>query len=272
MAAVISYPHPVLGNVDDVTVGTINPEVSFRATDEIVELNIRNLTTANPTFDSLLAEGSASWAIRVQCARTYFRHDFTSHVQDRDITLDGRDLEGRVDVEITLFAVKAISGHLPVGAHLDYGTTTFDLEPGEVLGVGPAFSFEIDKQFDPLRAPVASIMRISKGEHADGPFRVVLEDEFIEIILSHDDWMRYAGVRDRVPAVLHVALVLPALAEALRRIAEFSGRRWADRLRAIVEAREVDTTQPLEAAQILLQQPLTRSFDEVNAALDREIA
>ena len=34
---------------------------------------------------------------------------------------------------------------------------SFDIMPGEVLGVGPAFSFEVDKQFDPLRAPVASI-------------------------------------------------------------------------------------------------------------------
>jgi len=270
MPTAVSYPHPVLGNADDVTVGTINPEVTFRATDEIVELNVRNLTTANPTFDTLLAAGSASWAIRVQCARTYFRTEFTTAAQDRDITLNGHDLEGRVDVEITLIAAKAISAHLPTGTHPDYGPTSFDLEPGEVLGIGPAFSFEIDKQFDPLRAPVASFMRISKGEHADGPFRLALEGDFVEVILSQADWTRYAGVKDRVPGVLHVALVLPALSEALRRIAEFSGRRWADRLRAIVEARDVDTTHPLDAAQILLQDPLTRAFDELNAALDRE--
>lgn len=271
MTVAISYPHPVLGNEDDVAVGRINPEVSFRVTDEIVELSIRNLVTANPTLDSLLAAGNASWAIRVQCARTYFRSEFTTHAQSGDITLPGQDLEGRVDIEITLFAAKAVPGYLPAGAHPDYRARTFDLESGEVLGVGPAFSFEIDKQFDPLRAPVSSIMRISKGEHADGPFRLVLEDEFIEVVLSQEDWRRYAGVRDRAPAVLHVAIVMPALVEALPRLTEFAGRRWADRLRGIVEAREVDTSRPIEAAQILLQEPLTRAFDELNLVLDREV-
>jgi hypothetical protein len=37
-----------------------------------------------------------------------------------------------------------------------------------------------------------------------------------------------------------------------------------------VEARQVNVGQPLEAAQLLLQQPLTRAFDELNAELDRE--
>jgi hypothetical protein len=272
MAAVLSYPHPVLGNADDVTVGRIDPEVTFRATDEIVTLNIRTLVTANPTLDELLRNGSATWRIRVQCARTYFRHDFLTCASTCDITLDGHDLDGRVDVDITLFTANPVPGYLPVGAHLDYGTTTFNLAGGEVLGTGPVFSFDVDKEFDPLRAPVASIMRISKGEHEEGPFRVVLEDEFIELVLSQQDWNRYAGVKERAPGVLHVALVVPALTEALRRLTEFAGRRWADRLRAIVEAREVDVTQPVDAAQILLNQPLARAFDELNVVLERDIA
>jgi hypothetical protein len=270
MATSVSYPHPVLGNGDDIAVGKIEPEVTFRAADEIVELDVRNLVTSNPTLDPMLADGRASWGIRVQCARTYMRSEFRTANRDHQIKFDGHDLDGRVEVDVVLFAAKVIAGYQPAGAHPDYGTASFDLEPGEVLGVGPAFSFDVDKQFDPLRAPVASIMRVSKGEHPDGPFRMALEDEFVEIILSQEDWAHYAGVKDRVPGVLHVSLVLPALAEALRRMGEFAGRRWADRLRAIVEARQVNVGQPLEAAQLLLQQPLTRAFDELNAELDRE--
>lgn len=271
MAASISYPHPVLGNADDVTIGSIEPEVNFRAADEIVELDIRNLITSNPTLDPMLADTRASWGVRIQCARTYLRTEYQTTEQTLHVKLDGHDLEGRVEVEIVLFAAKAISRYLPAGAHADYATATFDLEPGAVLGIGPAFSFDVGKQFDPLRAPVASIMRVSKGEHSQGPFRLALEDEFVEIILSEADWVHYAGIKDRVPGVLHVSLVLPALAEALRRMVEFAGRRWADRLLAIVEAREVSVVQPLEAAQVLLQAPLTRAFDELNAELDRVV-
>jgi len=272
VASAVSYPHPVLGNRDDVAIGKIDPDVTYRVTDEVVTIDVRNLVTSNPTLDDLLSTGHASWGIRVQCARTYFRREFLTRANTCTITLDGHELEGRVDIDITLLASQPVPGYSPTGAHSDYGTTTFNLDRGEVLGVGPAFSFEIDKQFDPLRAPVASIMRISKGDHEVGPFRLVLEDEFIEIVLSQQDWARYAGVKDRVPGVLHVALVLPALLEGLRRLGEFAGRRWADRLRAIAEARDTDVSQPLAAAQVLLQQPLTRAFDELNVVLDREIA
>ncbi len=272
MATSVSYPHPVLGNGDDVTSGKIEPELTFRATEEIVEIDVRNLTTGNATLDGMLADGRASWAIRVQCARTYLRREASTSGSERRITFEGHELWGRVEVEIMLYAAKAVAAYLPDGAHPDYGTATFDLEPGAVLGIGPTFAFEVDKQFDPLRAPVASIMRVSKGDHADGPFRLALEDEFVEIILSQEDWAHYAGVKERVPGVLHVSLVLPALAEALRRMTDFSGLTWADRLRAIVEAREVNVGQPLEAAQILLQEPLSRAFDELNAELDREVS
>lgn len=271
MAASISYPHPVLGNADDVTVGKIDPEVTYRAADELVEIDIGNLTTSNPTLDSMLKTSGASWGVQIQCARTYLRAEFQTTENFLRVKFPGHDLRGRVDIEIVLFAAKTISGYSPTGAHRDYGNTTFDLETGSLLGVGPALSFDVDKQFDPLRAPVSSIMRIRKGEHSQGPFRLALEDEFVEILLSEADWNQYAGIRDRVPAVIHISLVLPALAEALRRVNDFVGRRWADRLLAIVETREVDPAQPLEAAQSLLQSPLTRAFGELNAELDKGV-
>jgi hypothetical protein len=267
----VSYPHPVLGNTDDVIKGTVEPSLTFRAADEVVELAVANLVTTNSTLDDMVTAGDAAWSIRVQCARTYFRKEVVIVETERKIVFDGRDLDGRVDVDVSLFATKAVAGYLPVGAHADYGSAKFDLEPGALLALGPAYSFDIDKQFDPLKAPVASLVRISKGDFADGAFRLALEDERIEIILSDEDWQLFSGVKDRVPGVLHVALVLPALAEAVRRLNEFAGRRWADRLRAIVETRDVDCSDPLRAAQVLLQGPLTRAFNELNAALDREI-
>jgi hypothetical protein len=270
MAATISYPYPVLGNADDISEGTISPDVSFRVSDETVAVDVTRLTTSNALLDSLIDAGSALWAIRVQCARTYYRKEFVTSGPTKILTFPGDDLQGRVDIEISLFAAKPLPAYAPPGVHSDYGTTAFGLERGEVLGIGPAFSFEVDKQFDPLRAPVSSIMRIRQGDHAEGTYRLVLEDDFIEVLLSQHTWARYAGVRDRVPAVLHIGLVMPALVEGLRRLNDFSGRRWADRLRAIVETKGVDTSTPIEAAQILLQDPLGRAFDELNLYLDRD--
>lgn len=270
MAPSISYPHPVLGNGDDVGSGQIEPDVSFTASEELVEISFDKLRTGNETLDAMLGNGKASWSIRVQCARTYFRTEYRTTESAYRVRLAGHELEGLVEIEVMLFAVEPLSAYLPAGAHQDYGGDTFDLKVGEVLGIGPTFTFNIDKQWDPLKAPVASIMRISKGEHVNGPFRLALEDDYIEILLSHEDWEQYAGVKERVPGVIHSALVLPALAEAVPRMVEYAGKRWADRLRAIAEHRQIDIAKPLEAAQKLLQAPLARAFRELNTALDRD--
>jgi hypothetical protein len=107
--------------------------------------------------------------IRVQCARTYYRREFATSGPNCVLTFSGEDLQGRVDVDISLFAAKNLPAYAPPGAHSDYGATAFALNRAEVLGIGPAFSFEVDKQFDPLRAPVSSIMRIRQGDHSEGP-------------------------------------------------------------------------------------------------------
>lgn len=269
--ASVSYPHPVLGNGDDVAIGTIEPVVTFACSDEAVVVEARGLTSGNPTIDGLVAATDAEWVMRLQCARTYVRKELITKEAIFHAVFAGHELEGRVEVELFVRAARDLAGYVPDGAHADYAGTSFDLRTGEILAIAPSMSFDVDRQFDPMRAPVGSIIRVSKGEHEEGPFRVAFEDEYIEILLSHEDWEHYAGVRERTPGILHAALVLPVLAEAVPRTAEFAGRRWADRLSAMIEARRIDVEQPLEAAQKLLESPLTRAFAELNVALDQEL-
>jgi len=270
MAPSISYPHPVLGNADDVASGRIDPEISYTISDELVEIALETLRTGNETLDTMLGDGRAIWSIRVQCARTYFRTEYRTPDSSYRVRIPGNDLEGRVEVEIMLYATSPLSAYLPATAHPDYSDASFDLKVGEILGIGSKYAFIVEKQWDPLKAPVASIMRISKGDFSTGPFRIVLEDSYIEILLSHEDWDHYAGVKERVPEVIHSVLVLPALTEALRCMSAHDGKTWAGRLQTICDAQEIDPSDPLPAAQKLLQAPLTRAFRKLNTALDQD--
>ncbi len=275
MSLSVSYPNPVLGNADDVTVGTIDPAVSFTVTDEAVQLDLTNLSTSNATLDEMLRAGRAAWAIRVQCARTYFRSEFQTSDRAHRLTFRGDDLDGRVDVEIALFAASSVGGYSPEGLHSDYGEAVFDLQVGAVIGVGPVFSFDVDKEFDPLRAPVSSLMRLTQGDFETGPFRLDLGGELLEVFLSKEDYARLGAIKDKVPGVLHAALVLPVLTEALTRLAssngsEFAGQRWADRLLAIVEGKAAELTEAIGKAQAILEGPLSRAFGEIEAVLERD--
>lgn len=268
----LAFPHPVLGNGDDIAVGQVEPEIVYQANVEDVDLTVSGLKTGNPTLDDLIAKRQAHWSVRIQCARTYFRRELTTRDQRVAFRLDGSDLDGRIDVDVTLVAATAVSGYRPVGVHDDFGSTAFDIGPGDVLAVGPSFNFLIDKQFDPLRAPVSSFMRIGPGEEEIGPFRIDYDADLLTILLSKKDWDLYGLIKVRAPGVVHIGLVLPVLASALGKISagveDYRGKRWWDRLSAIVQEKGLDLSDPLKTAQELLQNPVTRAFGELHSRFD----
>jgi hypothetical protein len=50
----ISYPHPVLGNGDDINNGEISPEIEFKISDEAIHLKVENLKSGHPDIDQML--------------------------------------------------------------------------------------------------------------------------------------------------------------------------------------------------------------------------
>lgn len=265
----ISFPHPVLGNGDDISIGEISPDVAYEISDEAIHLSIGELTTGHSEIDNMIVNGDALWHFRIQCSRTYMRENFAANDNSFEVRLKGEDYEGMVDVEVSVVAATDIDRYRPDGIHEDYEDEQFQLRAGEVIGVGPTFRFLVDKVYDPLKAPVSSLVRITEGEHKDGPFTLTLDDDLIIVRLSKSDWHEYAGIRDRVPTVVHSAIILPALAEAIRNISEHTDTLWGGRLKDLLEANNIDNGAPLAAAQEILASPVTRTINEVNATLDR---
>ncbi len=268
-ASNISYPHPVLGNGDDIAIGAISPSVAYGISDEAIHLSIGQLTSGHSEIDQMVKDGDALWHVRVQCSRTYMRENFATNEGSIEVRLKGENYEGMVDVEVSVVAGKDIANYWPEGIHDDYGDQKFQLSTGEVIRLGPTFRFLVDKVYDPLKAPVSSLIRITEGEHKDGPFTLTLDDDLIVVRLSKADWHEYAGIRDRVPTIVHSAIVLPALAEAIRKINEHIDTLWGGRLKDMLEANNIDEGAPLAAAQEILASPVTRTLNEVNATLDR---
>jgi hypothetical protein len=263
----VSFPHPVLGNGDDVGGIKLDSELTYHASAEAVELQVTGLASGNRSLDDAIRTGRATWLVRVQCARTYFRRVWIERGPTATIRIAGPDLEGTVEVEARACTLESMPWR-PEGMHADYAERSFQLNPSEVLALGPTWRFHVDKQFDPLRAPVASWMRIVEGEHEEGPFQVTFEDDFVTIRLSRKDWAQYPGVRDRAPSVLHASVVLPVLMQALRELKEDDGVKWKGRLKAVLDARGLDPESPLVTAQQLLDAPLARCLRELNVKLD----
>lgn len=267
----ISYPNPVLGNKDDLAVGNLSIDVQYQISEETIRLDFANLITNNSYLDNLVNSGQALWHIRVQCARTYMRENFFSDKVNKSIKLDGRNYEGRVAVEIFLIANGTIEHFCPDGLHEDYAGVSFNVSQGDILAISSDYSFLVDKLYDPLKAPVGSIINVKEGVNEFGPFEVIYDDDIILVELSKKDYKEYQGVKDRIPEFIHSSIVLPVLTEAILKLKDDVGTTmWEARLDNIIKSKNLDLNAPLTTAQKILSSPVNRAFEAVNSMLDEE--
>ncbi len=267
-----SYPHPVLGNEDDLA-GSFDVDFRYQLWRKEIALQ-PSFSIKSQAIDELIRKDKASYFIEVECRNTFFRTCFSTRKPMERFSIPAARVRERVTVGFFVCADEDINGYRPSDCHPDYEGTAFDVEKGDVLATGGFSSFIAVKDFDPLRPPVSSFMAIREGRHHEGPMEVGYDEEKIEIELSKADWREYAGIRSRKQAegVLHAAIVLPVLVNAVQLVqsgnADYEGKNWFGRLQTILETKSLRDRDPLEAAQKILDNPVARALSGFAALLE----
>ncbi|MBV9159912.1 MAG: hypothetical protein JO019_04945 [Candidatus Kaiserbacteria bacterium] len=272
-----SYPHPVLGNGDDLG-GFFKVEFPYELGREEVILN-PTFGLKNSGIEELIKKGRASFIAEVECRSTFFRKSFSTRNANERFSIPAKSLRERVTVGFYICADQDIKGYRPTEPHADYEGATFDVDAGDVLAVGGYSSFVAEKSFDPLRPPVSSFMSITEGFHHEGPMQIDYDQEKITVVLSKADWKNYLEVRGQKAAqgILHGSIVFPTLVDAIYKIrnsTDYEGANWYGRLAAILEAKSLEDKDEFEAAQRILDNPATRSLkgiDTLTSMSDDEI-
>jgi hypothetical protein len=267
-----SYPHPVLGNGDDLG-GFFKLELSYELGRETVILNPL-FALKNNGVEALLKKAWVSFVIEVECRSTFFRRSYSTRKLEEKIAIPAKMLRERVTVTFSICADRDIKGYRPTEPHADYEGEPFNIDAGGVLAVGGQASFIAEKAFDPLRPPVSSFMSIMEGTHHEGPMQIEYENEKITIVLSKTDWKNYLEVRGQKPVqgILHSAIVFPALVDAIHKVqtssSEYESTNWYGRLKAILEAKSLEDKDPFEAAQKILDNPASRGYAGINTLIN----
>ncbi len=263
-----SYPHPVLGNGDDLG-GYFKVELPYELSRDLVVLRPA-FALKNTAIEDLVKKGKASFVMEVECRSAFFRKSFTSRDANASVSILAKLLREKFTVGFYICANQDIKGYKPSEPHPDYDGAAFDVDNGDVIAVGGSSSFMADKAFDPLRPPVSSFMSIQVGSQYEGPMEIDYETDKITIILSKEDWKNYLEVRGQKPvqAILHSAVVLPALVDAIHKHrnngSDYENMNWYGRLEAIIDAKKLQDKDPYEAAQRILDNPGARSFRGIN--------
>ena len=268
-----SYPHPVVGNGDDV------PSVGFQAT---IESSLRppdcvlevSINCGSPTLKKWIEKGSACYMVHVECGRTLYRKSFPSQEPRFRIPIPAQDLNGVVELTSLIVATRAIRRYEVPEANEAYGGAVFAVEPGDILACGEPRDFE-QRTRDPLRR-IGSIVEIVCAEKpGEFAMEATYNDPKIKIVLCKTDHANYAALagKPHLRSLIATALVVPVLVDAVYKLRgeakeDYAEYKWAEVIGRRMDELGLQDAEPLKVAQQLYGMPVSRAFQSAQASME----
>ena len=276
-----TMPHPVLSKQrqdysPECHFQVVTPQSMLAAGGKEIAITVKYVLSS-PTLCELIADQRAAYVSVVECTRTYRRERYTTHSDEDLLLLNRDDWQGTLTVapyvaateEIPAFSapehssvVKALapSGvNLPAGAILAIGDIT-EVELEEDTGVKAIFDLAPNREL-----PV-------------GSFGTDLTGQRIAINLHPDDLAKINAARYQTQhePMLHQALYLHALENAIRNLADHAGKRWATVIQYKLEeygifASDEELSEKSEHyAQVIFENPLARMLSALHEEVGNE--
>lgn len=263
-----SFPHPVVGNADDVPGAAFQATFDF-ASDKTNYYLEATIQCSSRTLLRMIAKGSACYTLHVECGNTLFRRSYDFDTPTHKVTIPASAINDAVEVNAFVRAKKIVWDYAPEGAHEDYGDNTFAVGPGDILAVGDGQVFDADNSADPLRRVGALMVVEQSAKPGDHPMEVDFDfrKEKVRILLCEADFVAYRELKG-VPHLtnhLTTTLVLPVLVQAIPLVEsggeDVDGCKWAKLLkRRLDDLNAGPASDALSKAQQLLELPIRRAL------------
>jgi hypothetical protein len=271
-----SYPHPVVGNRDDVPGAAFQAAILASSDKENFYIDVR-VTCSSEEVCSLIREKRATYVAHVECSNTLYRQAFRFHEDSHQITIPGNRLFDKFEVNVMACVLADVPGYSVAGAHPDYGSATFDLSEGDIIAVTDGEEFLAE--FEDSLSKVGSIMQVDESQvDDDGIMKVEWNGSRIVIILSKKDFSTYNILKGLEPigATLASTIVLPVLVQALNAVrddeSDLVGCRWYGVLQRRITKLGISGSDfdALEVAQELLEMPIRRALASARSLQEGE--
>jgi len=269
-----SFPHPVVGNVDDV------PGAEFQATfdfssDKTNFYLAATLICSSRTLQRMIKKKTACYTVHIECSNTLFRKIYDFDTETFRVPIPGTLVNDALEVNAFVRAKEPVEAYTVDGSHEDYAGVAFAIGPGDILAISDGQIFDANHEVDPLRR-IGALIDIHQMENAgDHPMEAVFtEPDKIHIRLCEADFVAYREMKT-VPHLtdhLTTTLVLPVLVEAIHLLGEedLQEFKWAGLLQRRIDSLNLGTAaDALRIAQALLNLPIRRALASAKTFLDR---
>ncbi len=278
------FPHPVLSFFSDDLVGCeYQCTVTVTSTSTTFNFDVVAVNSSQD-INSLLKSKKASNAIHIDCPTTRYRQVFKFNDRRHSFSIDSRYLEGNVQVSRFVLAETDIESYSNSNFHSDYNGTSFSIFKGDILALNKSFTFDAEKELDPLKS-IPSIFSIRLNKEDKAPAVDVQLSKKINIYLSEENYRKFKmlnQIQSLSPVVAQIVLI-PALTMILEKlmhadkdiILEWEDSRWFKVLKKKLKDLNVDIDEQkwteessLLLSQKLIGEPISKSLEAIESIME----
>ncbi len=269
-----NYPHPVLWDKnDDYQNSYFDCDISHKLDGQkfLVKLKYK---LNNKGLKDLIENNQAEYLVRIESLSSCYRTMKATAKDDDTITLDDKNLLGRITFSPYIVAKEDIPSFTNDDWNIDYSGEDFYIERGTILAEGSPSYFFVDKENDDLSA-VPSIFTIVKREvKEDIPMGVELNENKIIINLNYADYERYSRRVVENTDTVNAVVIFPALIYVLEKIKEdfddYLDYRWFKALEKALLRHNLKLSKDLfssrsslELAQKIMNSPVSNALNDI---------
>ncbi|WP_433595418.1 hypothetical protein [Lysinibacillus xylanilyticus] len=275
-----SLPYPVLSKGND-SYNNSSFNVNVVAKKSFGQLVLEaEFELNNAGLKNLINQGKAVFALHIECPHTSFRILDKDDQQTLTIKIDEQYLRGRIDVHAFILANERIIDYTNMDWNSFYTGVPITYEKGNTLAFGGAVEIVLHEEAKEEQnlTSIVTIRRVGNRKFIG----IELGADQILVLIPEKLYKQYAEYGgSRLKDTILSLIILPALIDVFHTIkaepSAYEDNRWYQVLEQIFDNNHIafervlnDKLPVIEAAQLVLRDPLVASFTEIEKFLAQE--
>lgn len=278
-------PYPILDNYND---DYINSSFTVEYKIETIFTEIQGLVKfhlKNDEIIDLILKGKAEYVVHLECPSTCYRKKISSPEKEIEFSIKSSKIENVIEIRTFIVSTQDIQGFESKDFHPDYEGQKFNLSAHQIIAIGTAKDFTLvkdDRDLESLPSVIQITKMISKQK---GNLSVNTDDDRrILVSLTEEVYELYARLGKTIYKSTAFSLVLlPALLIVIQRMYEnkddeyYKSKHWFKVINTILEKNNfkledisVENESLLTVCQLIFDNPIERSFNELDILSERE--
>ena len=277
-------PYPILDDFGDDYVEsslTVTYEVKTQFTEVYGKLIFK---LENDDIQQLIDANKAEYMVHIECPTTCYRTVISSSDSEVEFRMESSLVVKVIEIRTFIVLKMDVKNFSSSKFHPDYAGQKFDLKSHQIIAIGTAMNFDIQKDDRDLDS-LPSVLEIDKtSDKKKGSMSVNTDNDNKVLIGLHEDiYELYARLGKTTFKSTSLSLVLfPALVIILQRMhankddPDMNSRHWFQVINSLIEKNgfklddiNIDNDSLLSVCQLIFADPIAKSFNELDSCSER---